>query len=314
MIVICGDILIDFIPDKTKDGKDCYCPAPGGSCANIAAAIGRLGGEVSFMGGISTDFWGEKLLQFIKESNVGLRYVARGIQESTLAFVELGAEEPAYAFYDDNTASRLWNRSQSPAFTDDVSLIHIGSTSLMEPPISDACEQMFRAERGKRILSIDPNCRPANTPHIAVYRARMARLIAMADIIKLSESDLNFLLPYTSPEEAARLWLSQGSSIVIVTLGRKGALCYIPNQPEIKVPCFPIKKVVDTIGAGDTFMASMLAFLQKKGYLNLEKIKHISMDEIKEALHYASVAAAMVCERRGANPPWESEVVNRLNM
>ncbi len=312
MIIICGDVLIDFIPDKTKDGVDCYCPVPGGSCANIAVAIGRLGGEVGFMGGISTDFWGEKLMDFLESSNVNVRYVARGNQQTTLAFVELGNEEPAYAFYDENTVSRLWVRSQSPGFTDDINLIHIGSTSLIEPPISESCEQMFRAEKGKRILSIDPNCRPSNTHHPAVYRARMTRLTGMADIIKLSKSDLEFLLPDITIEDAAKNWIEQGTSIVIITRGNQGVLCYIADYAAIEVAPNYIDHVVDSIGAGDTFMAAILAYLQKKGILTLDKIKNIDPDEIREALEYASVAAAMICERRGANPPWGKEVLERM--
>ena len=312
MIIVCGDVLIDFIPDKTKDGADCYCPAPGGSCANISVAIGRLGGAVGFMGGISTDFWGEKLMEFLETSNVDVRYVARGNQQTTLAFVELGNEEPAYAFYDENTVSRLWVRSQSPGFSDNVNLIHIGSTSLIEPPISESCEQMFRMEKGKRILSIDPNCRPSNTHHPAVYRARMARLTAMADIIKLSKSDLEFLLPDTRVDDAAKHWINQGTSIVIITRGSEGVLCYLPGHEVIEVPPDYIDDVVDSIGAGDTFMAATLTYLQKNGFLTLDKIKTITPAEITKALKYASVAAAMICERRGANPPWEQEVDERI--
>lgn len=312
MIIVCGDILIDFIPDKTKDGADCYCPAPGGSCANIAVAIGRLGGDVGLMGGISTDFLGEKLMEFAESSNVNMKYIARGPQQTTLAFVELGQEEPQYAFYDENTVSRLWVRSQSPGFTDDVNLIHIGSTTLIEPPVSEACEQMFRIEKGKRILSIDPNCRPGNTLHPAVYRARMARLTAMADIIKLSKSDLAFLMPDTSFDEAAEMWISQGTSMVIITRGSEGTLCYLPGHKVITVKPDYIDDVVDSIGAGDTFMAATLAFLQKKELLTLDKIKTITPKDITEALEYASVAAAMICQRRGANPPWKKEVEERI--
>ncbi|MDI2089848.1 carbohydrate kinase family protein [Commensalibacter oyaizuii] len=312
MIIVCGDVLIDFIPDKTQDGSDCYCPAPGGSCANISVAIGRLGGKVGFMGGISTDFLGDKLMEFLETSNVDTKYVARGPQQTTLAFVELGEEEPAYAFYDENTVSRLWVRSQSPGFTDDVNLIHIGSTSLIEPPISEACEQMFKVEKGKRILSIDPNCRPNNTLHPAVYRARMARLTAMADIIKLSKSDLAFLMPDTTFDEAAAMWISQGTSIVIITRGSQGVLCYLPGQEVISVKPDYIEDVVDSIGAGDTFMAATLAYLQKKNLLSLDKIKSIRVEDITDALEYASVAAAMICQRRGANPPWEKEVEQRI--
>lgn len=308
MIVICGDVLIDFIPATTVDNEKAYIPVPGGSSSNIATALGRLGSKVAFMGGISTDFFGDVLLKRMTDAGVDSRYVARNDHGSTLAFVDLEHEEARYAFYDENSAAQLWERSMSPPFADDVNLIHIGSTSLIEAPIAMSCEAMFKAEQGKRLLCIDPNCRPSITKNVHVYRQRIARLTSMADIIKLSLSDLEYILPDVAPEEAAKNWLEQGASLVVITRGKMGALGFFKGQPAVVVPPAEARQVVDTVGAGDTFIASMLANFQSKGLLEKSAFSNTKADDVKEALAYAANVAAMVCERRGANPPWKEEV------
>src|SRR5882724_5299598 len=115
MLLCCGDALIDMIPARTGDGRHSYVPAIGGSCCNIAVALGRLGAEAGFMGGISTDFFGDLLIDGLAASRVSTRYVARLDRETTLGFVKLGDGEPQYAFYDDGTAGRSWRRSDSAA-------------------------------------------------------------------------------------------------------------------------------------------------------------------------------------------------------
>ncbi|QNT77979.1 carbohydrate kinase family protein [Entomobacter blattae] len=308
MIVVCGDVLIDFIPVETKTGSMAYSPVAGGSCSNIATAIGRLGGKVSFMGGVSTDFFGDMLIDRMVEAGVDTRYIARNGHGSTLAFVKLEATDARYAFFDENSASQLWERSMSPPFTEDVELIHIGSTSLIEMPIAASCEAMFKAEHGKKLLCIDPNCRPTLTKNVHVYRERIARLMGMADIIKLSLDDLEYVLPNVAPEEAAKRWLNGGASMVVITRGILGALGFFKDQPMVVVPPAEARNVVDTVGAGDTFIGSLLAFFQARGVLNKAKFHQITSKDMEEALAYAAKVAAMVCERQGANPPWKKEV------
>ena len=195
MLLCCGDALIDMIPARTGDGRDSYVPAIGGSCCNIAVALGRLGAEVGFMGGISTDFFGDLVMSGLAASRVSTRYVARLERETTLGFVKLGDGEPQYAFYDEATAGRMWRRSDSAVPGPEVRLIHIGSVTLIAPPVADECLALFEAEKGRRLLSVDPNCRPTLTRDVDLYRQRVQRIFALADIIRLSRSDLAFLAP-----------------------------------------------------------------------------------------------------------------------
>src|SRR5690349_19608631 len=113
MLLSCGDALIDMIPARTEDGRHAYVPAVGGSCCNIAVALGRLGAKAGFMGGISTDFFGDLLVEGLVAAGVSTKYVARLERETTLGFVKLGEGEPQYAFYDEGTAGRSWRRSDS---------------------------------------------------------------------------------------------------------------------------------------------------------------------------------------------------------
>jgi fructokinase len=309
MLVCCGDALIDMIPAQTVDGRDCYVPAIGGSCCNIAVALGRLGAEVGFMGGIAKDFFGDLLVQGLAASNVSTRYVARLDHETTLGFVKLGGHEPQYAFYDDATAGRLWRRSDSPPLGDEVRLVHIGSVTLIAPPVADECVALFEVEKGRRLLSVDPNCRPTLIRDVAAYRQRLERIIALADIVRLSRSDLAFLLPDTPGEAAAASWLASGASLVVLTEGDAGATAWWPggrvHAPAVKAD------VVDTIGAGDSFLAALLVRLDATGKLSREGLRQLTASGVAAALTFAAAAAALTCMRSGASPPWRHELTER---
>lgn len=309
MLLCCGDALIDMIPARTGDGRDCYVPAIGGSCCNIAVALGRLGAEVGFMGGIATDFFGDLLARGLAASNVSLRYVARLDRETTLGFVSLGNGEPQYAFYDEGTAGRMWRRSDSTVLGPEVGLIHIGSVTLIARPVAEECLAVFEAEKGRRLLSVDPNCRPTLTRDVAAYRLRLQRIFALADIIRLSRSDLAFLLPDTPAEAAAASWLASGASLVILTEGSDGATAWWPggraHAPAAKV------RIVDTIGAGDSFLAAFLVHIDETGRLSRDGLLRLTAAEIEAALGFAAGAAAITCTRSGADPPWRHELGQR---
>jgi fructokinase len=306
MFLSCGDALIDFIPVTALDGRDAYVPAVGGSCCNIAIALGRLGARAGFMGGVSTDFFGDMLMDGMRQSNVSTEYVARLDLATTVGFVKLGVGEPQYVFYDDATACRMWTRSASKAPGPEVRLLHIGSVPLINLPVADELLALLEGEKGKRLLSVDPNCRPSITRHVEDYRARMIRILALADIIKLSVSDLEFLQPGAHYAEAAEEWLSAGSQLVVVTQGGDGATAFW-HDGKISVAAKPVD-VVDTIGAGDSFLAGLLVSLDESGRLSAEALKQPTRDELERALSFAAAVAAITCGRSGADPPWRREI------
>lgn len=306
MLLSCGDALIDWIPARTADGREAYVPAVGGSCCNIAVALGRLGADAGFMGGISTDLFGDMLIEGLRASKVRTRYVARLDRETTLGFVRLGDGEPQYAFYDDGTAGRMWRRADSPALGPEVRLVHVGSVTLINPPVADECLALFEAEKGRRLLTVDPNCRPTLTKDVDAYRKRMARLFALADIVRLSATDLAFVLPGVTPEDAAKQWLAGGTRLVVVTRGSAGATAFWPGG-AVGVPARPAS-VVDTIGAGDSFFAGLLVSLDEAGLLTAEGLAKLSVPALQRALGFAAEVAAITCARQGSDPPWRSEV------
>jgi fructokinase len=309
MFLCCGDALIDMIPARTDDGRHSYVPAIGGSCCNIAVALGRLGAEVGFMGGISTDFFGDLLIDGLVASRVSTRYVARLDRETTLGFVKLGDGEPQYAFYDDGTAGRTWRRSDSAALGPEVRLIHIGSVTLIAPPVADECLALFEAEKGQRLLSVDPNCRPTLTRDVEPYRGRMERIFGLADLIRLSRSDLAFLLPGISADAAAAAWLASGARLVVLTDGGSGAMAWWPGG-RVHVPA-PNVRVVDTIGAGDSFLAALLVHIAEGGRLSGDGLAGLAAAEVEAALAFAASVAAITCTRSGADSPWRHELAGR---
>jgi fructokinase len=306
MLLCCGDALIDWIPVTSADGREAYLPVPGGSCCNLAIALARLGADAGFMGGISTDFFGDLLMGALQASQVSTRYVARLGLETTLGFVKLGDGEPQYVFYDDGTAARMWTAADSPMLGPEVRLLHIGSVTLINPPVADACVALFEAEKGRRVLCLDPNCRPTLTRDIASYRVRMDRLFTLSDIIRLSLSDLAFLMPDTTPPAAASLWLEGGARLVVVTRGAGGSTAYWPGG-SVDVTA-PETRVMDTIGAGDSFLAGLLVGLSEAGYLSMTGLLRLTSGELAGALAIASEAAAVTCTRSGADAPWRHEV------
>jgi fructokinase len=309
MLLCCGDALIDWIPAKAIDGRDAYVPAVGGSCCNIAVALGRLGAAAGFMGGISTDLFGDMLIAGLEAASVSTRYVARLDRATTLGFVRLGEGEPQYAFYDEGTAGRLWRRSDSRPIGPEVRLIHAGSVTLISSPVAEECLALFGTEKGRRLLSIDPNCRPSLVSDAASYRSRMARLFGLADIIRLSTGDLHYLLPGIAPHAAALHWIADGAALVVLTRGSAGATAYWAGG-EITVAAREVA-VADTIGAGDAFLAGLIVDLDEAGLLSVDRLARAKASDLYAALSFAAEVASIACTRSGADPPWRSEVASR---
>jgi fructokinase len=308
MIVVCGEALIDFLPVKSADGRDAYRPAVGGSPFNTAVGIGRLGGEVGFCAALSTDFFGDALVEALERSHVSLRYVVRAKRPSMLAFVSLGEGEPSYAFIDDASANRLFDpEKEAPALLPDVSMLWAGSVALINDPIASAYEKLFLANRHKRVLGMDPNVRPTVVTDSAEYRARMKRMTEAADIVKISKADLHWLDQTVSADGWARSLVHKGASLVVVTDGANGATGYGRGFSMAR-PVAEVAEVADTVGAGDSYSSGLLFTLQKAGVLDINRLAEMSEDIVRSAMDYAAKAAAITVSREGADPPWAREM------
>lgn len=307
MILCCGEALIDFVPLPEAGG---YRPCPGGSVYNIAVGLGRLGTPAGFFCKISTDFFGDQLLNYLNENGVDTAFCPRSSDPTTLAFVSLPGEgqEPRFMFYANDTADRLLAADELPALPEAVKALHFGSISLVMEPGATALETLMHRECGRRIISLDPNVRPGLIANQEAYRRRFEGWISLVDILKLSRADFDYIYPDQDLEEVITGWFMQGISLCIVTLGAEGSAGYAAAGAT-SFALTPRVEVADTVGAGDTFLAATLSYLAQNGFLDQrEQIRTLTSAELAASLSYAGRAAAINCSRQGANPPYKNEM------
>jgi fructokinase len=307
MILSCGEALIDMLPRTTTLGEPAFAPYAGGAVFNTAIALGRLGAPAGFFSGLSTDMLGEVLTDTLEASMVDTSFCARSGRPTTVAFVKLVNGQATYAFYDENTAGRLLAITDLPALPDDVTTLFFGGISLVNDPAASTYEALQERESAARVTMIDPNIRPG---FIAgkedAYRARIGRMIARADIVKLSDEDLHWLMGDGDLVTLARGILAQGPKIVFLTEGAKGARAVTATQDRF-VAATPVT-VADTVGAGDTFNAGALAALHQAGALTKAALADLPDATLDAALSLGTRAAAITVSRPGANPPWAHEL------
>lgn len=302
MILCCGEALIDMVPRLTTEGDEAFLPLPGGAVYNTALSLGRLGVPVGFFSGLSTDVFGRKLVSFHKASGVDTSFAAISDRPTTLAIVELTDGHATYSFMDENSAGRMLSAADIPAI-DGIDALYFGGISLCAEPAASVYAQMCLNHAAERVVMIDPNIRPGFITDESAYRARIEAMIAVSDIVKVSDEDLEWLYPGATPARVLEL----GPKIVLMTKGADGAeahrACGVVSVPGVRAT------VVDTVGAGDTFNAGFLAALHDAGALTKDTIADLSDDDLSAALAQGAQVAAVTVSRAGANPPWASELV-----
>ncbi|RMD94972.1 MAG: carbohydrate kinase [Alphaproteobacteria bacterium] len=307
MILCCGEALIDMLPRKTVAGEDAFAPYPGGAVFNTAIALGRLGARAGFFSGLSRDLFGRRLTAALDEAGVDHGLAALSDRPTTLAFVTLEDGQARYAFYDENTAGRMLGEGDLPPLGEDVSALFFGGISLVAEPCGSAYEAlMLRAAKDGRLTMIDPNIRPGFITDESAYRARLARLLAVADIVKLSDEDLRWLEGAGEVADLAGAVMARGPRLVLVTEGADGARA-VTAGGTVRVPAERVE-VVDTVGAGDTFNAGVLAGLEREGLLSREALARAGEEALARAVALGIRAAAVTVSRAGANPPWAAEL------
>ncbi|MCX7645921.1 MAG: carbohydrate kinase [Rhodobacteraceae bacterium] len=307
MILSCGEALIDMLPRTSTGGEACFAPYAGGAVMNTAIALGRLGVPSGFLSGISTDLFGEVLIAALTASGVDTSLAIRSGRPTTLAFVKLVNGQASYAFYDENTAGRMIGPADLPDLPAAVSALFFGGISLVVEPGGATYEALMTREAGSgRVMMIDPNIRPSFIADETAYRGRIARMTAMADIVKLSDEDLRWLEgPGEIPALAGKV-LARGPKAVFVTEGAAGAHAFTATRSAF-VPARKVT-VADTVGAGDTFNAGVLAALHAAGRLTREAVADLPEAALVDALSLGVRAAAVTVSRPGANPPWAHEL------
>lgn len=307
MILCCGEALIDMVPSTSVDGDACFVPKAGGAVFNTAIALGRLGSDVGLFSGVSDDLFGRLLRDELTASQVQTHRLMTRAAPSSLAFVELTKGQASYTFYTDNAADTSLTDADVSADLSGVKAMFFGGISLCTDPTASTLQALMRAKATDCITMIDPNIRPAFISDEASYRARLWDMIGLCDILKISDEDLNWLVPDAGDVAAQLAELTQDDKLVFVTKGADGAGAYI-GATKIAVAAAKPVDVVDTIGAGDTFNAAILRVFEQKNAFG--KSSGLSFDTriVQVALDLAVASSAITVSRKGANPPWADEL------
>jgi fructokinase len=255
MIVVAGESLIDLIVDQEGQVE----AVPGGGPYNVARALGRLGRPVTFLGRLSTDRFGSILRAGLAAEGVDLELAPTTDAPTLLAVAELDpAGGATYRFYVEGTAAPGLSATDLPdGMPPTATALHVGTLGLVFEPIATTIEALVAAAPSDVLVMADPNCRPTAIRDPAGYRARLDRILARVDVVKVSVDDLAFLEPAAEPLDAARRILDRGPAAVLVTAGGRPVQLVTPTRmTELSVPAV---RVVDTVGAGDAFGAGFLA-------------------------------------------------------
>jgi fructokinase len=307
MFLICGEALFDLFGEAGSGDSITFDARIGGSPFNVAMGLARLGEEAGFFGGISRDALGEKLVEKFRTEGVSDRYILRTDYLTTLSLVQKDAHgSPAYTFYGESAADRMVTVNDLPAFDTPPLFLHVGSYTALVEPVSNAFRALIEREREHTLISFDPNIRPTVVPDMAQWRRNTEGLIPLTDVVKVSDEDLALIAPDVPVETMARSWLELGAMLVIVTRGGNGATAFAPG---IEVSCPGIRvKVEDTVGAGDTFQAALLAGLKQLGATSRDGLAALDAQHLNRLLGFAVRAAAITCSRRGADLPRRHEL------
>ena len=302
MILVAGEALYDLVLQGDDDDLRGH---PGGGPFNTARTIGRLEVPVAYLGRLSEDRFGRRLLAMLGDDGVDLGAVVRTNEPTTLALAEVDSDGVArYRFYERATsAAGLTPEAALAALPDGVDYLHVGTLGLTLEPVADAVEAVVDRLADRALVAVDPNIRPWVIGDERAYRARMDRVLGRSHVVKVSDEDLDWLHPDLAPVEAVRALLDKGPTLGLLTRGPSGALV-VTRSAEVAVPA-PRAKVVDTIGAGDAFGGGFLAWWSERG---LARDDLGTIDLAVEATAFACLVAARTCSRPGASPPYRSEL------
>jgi fructokinase len=320
MILVIGEALIDLIGAADSSGH--YQAVVGGANANVALALARRGVDQKFMGRISSDGFGQQIRKRLASNGVNLDYSISAKEQTSLAVATIGdGGSASYSFYVDGTADWGWTEQELPNAVElaslDTKAVQFGCLAMAIAPGGLVLEKWLSElyATNQMTLSHDLNIRSALGFERESELARVLRINAHSHIIKASDADIEWLydLPVGAVLDEIALQWSQGGKLVVITRGGDGATLYLNgNKLHAKAPKI---NLVDTVGAGDTFMANLLAELDLVSALGDEPISRLArLDSahLQTGAEIAAVAAGIVCERKGCEPPTLAETTARV--
>jgi fructokinase len=308
-VLVIGEALVDIVgngpgssPGSGRNGRNGAKATPGGSPANVAVGLARLGLPTELVTRFGTDPYGDQLGAHLFGNGVQLApgSVDPGFRTSTATASLDAAGVASYQF------DITW---EPPALslTRGCPAVHTGSIATVLEPGAEAIRRFLGSLVSEPVtVTLDPNARPTITPDPVSTWAAVRELAALSDLVKLSDEDCEFLRPGLSPDEiAAELLSVDRTRCVVITRGGEGAIG-VSRAARVDVPA-PAIKVVDTVGAGDSFMSALIAGLYTRGLLGAVRLEGLTEQNLREAVDYAVKAAAITCTRHGADPPTAAE-------
>lgn len=298
-VLVVGEALVDVVPDAAGRPRD----LPGGSPANVAITLGRLGRTVSLATTIGCDARGELVERWLVDSGVVVRSETTASGRTSTAHVALDPDGvPSYTF------DLAWDLREVDVAGADV--VHVGSVATVLAPGADVVRDAVRRARRHAVVSLDPNARPALVADMPAARDRVEELVALSDVVKASDEDLRWFFPDEDPVDVAARWATWGPGLVVVTRGGDGCTLVRPDGRRQDVPGRPVT-VVDTVGAGDTFTGALIDTLADMGVQGAEgrdRLRGLSDSALRWAARRAAAAASVTVSRAGANPPTTEEL------
>lgn len=295
-VLVVGEALVDLV--QRVDGS--VDEAPGGSPANVALTLGRLGRHPQLLTSLGDDDRGRIVRAWLEESGVRVTAASAGRTSTATAVLDASGA----ATYEFDLAWSVDARLAAPA-----DVVHVGSIATVIEPGATEVARLVAERRETATISFDPNIRPALIDDAAAARARVEQLVGLADVVKVSAEDLHWLHPERSLEEGAAAWLAAGPALVVVTLGGAGAFA-LTASARIALPA-PPTTVVDTVGAGDTFMGALLDGLLEADLIGADRrdaLREMPAGVLERILRRSADAAAITVSRPGADPPTLAEL------
>lgn len=309
MILVCGEALIDLFVGPAEGTEMPARAVTGGSPFNVAIGLARLGISSAFLGGVSRDRFGMLLADVLVREGVDGRFLVRTDRLSTISAIATAPDgQPSYSFHGEAAADRSLVPEDLPAsLPDDIRALTFGSYTMVVEPIGSTFAALAEREKGRRVISVDPNVRPTVIADMARWAVAAERFYRTATIIKASDEDVRTAFgDKVSLADAASYWLGCGARLVVITQGARGATAF-GTCGTVSVPGRSVA-VRDTVGAGDTFHAALLARLSTTGRLDAEAIAGLDRHSVGDLLAYATAAAAVTITRRGADLPSAADV------
>ena len=301
MITVVGEALIDIIVDPSGN----VTSVVGGAPLNTARTVARLGVDASFLGGVSKDAFGARIMRLLEADGVGFALGEQVDEPTTLAIAQIDEHGAAtYRFMMEGTSAAAVSPQAALAHVGgDCTALHVGTLGLVLQPLADATRAVVEASPDDRLVMVDPNCRPSVMTSSTIFEETLAAVLARADVVKVSGDDLAFMYPGVEVLAAATILQRTSGAVVLFTDGAQAV--HVITADDDVVLEVPRVRVVDTVGAGDSFSGGFLAQWTTRG---LGRRDIGNRDEVVSAARFGIAVAGITCQRPGADPPHVQEI------